>query len=44
MRGVMIRSCMKTAEEGEKPTKYFCIFESRNYINKTILKEKKKKR
>ena len=29
---------MRWAEEGEKPTKYFCSLESRNYVNKTIPK------
>ena len=24
------------AEEGEKPTKYFCSLESRNYVNRII--------
>ena len=37
LQGVLVRSRMKWAEEGEKPTKYFCSLESRNYINKTIL-------
>ena len=37
LQGVLVRSRMKRAEEGEKPTKYFCSLESRNYINKTIL-------
>ena len=35
-KGIIIRSRVKWAEEGEKPTKYFCNLESRNYINKTI--------
>ena len=29
---------MRWAEEGEKPTKYFCNLESRNYSNKIIPK------
>lgn len=29
---------MKWAEEGEKPTRYFCNLESRNYVNKIIPK------
>ena len=37
LQGVLVRSRMKWAQEGEKPTKYFCSLESRNYINKTIL-------
>lgn len=34
----MIRARLRWAEEGEKPTKYFCSLESRNYVNKTIPK------
>ena len=37
----MIRSKVKWAEEGEKPTRYFCCLESRNYVNKTIPKIEK---
>ena len=32
----MIRARVRWAEEGEKPTRYFCNLESRNYINKII--------
>jgi hypothetical protein len=32
----MIRSKARWLEEGEKPSKYFCHLESRNYLNKTI--------
>ena len=39
--GIIIRSRVRWAEEGEKPTKYFCNLESRNYINKTITKIEK---
>ena len=35
---LLIRSRVRWVEEGEKPTKYFCSLESRNYINKTIPK------
>ena len=35
-KGIIIRSRVRWAEEGEKSTKYFCNLESRNYINKTI--------
>ena len=35
------RSKIKWAEEGEKPTRYFCSLESRNYVNKTIPKVQK---
>ncbi|MCG7878665.1 MAG: reverse transcriptase domain-containing protein [Candidatus Thiodiazotropha endolucinida] len=38
LNGVIIRSRVRWAEEGEKPTKYFCSLESRNYINKIIPK------
>ena len=34
----MIRAKIKWAEEGEKPTRYFCSLESRNFVNKTIPK------
>lgn len=36
MQGQIIRSRTRWVEEGEKPTKYFCNLESRNFINKTI--------
>ena len=36
IEGVMIRSRARWVENGEKPTKYFCGLEKRNYINKTI--------
>ena len=41
LQGVMIRARVRWAEEGEKPTKYFCGLESRNYTSKTIFKVKK---
>ena len=41
IKGIIIRSRVRWAEEGEKPTKYFCNLESRNYINKTITKIEK---
>ena len=34
----MIRAKIKWAEDGEKPTRYFCSLESRNFVNKTIPK------
>ena len=34
----MVRAKIKWAEEGEKPTRYFCSLEFRNYVNKTIPK------
>jgi exonuclease III len=36
MQGHLIRSRARWVEEGEKPTKYFCNLESRNYINKVL--------
>ena len=36
LQGHMIRSRARWVEEGEKPTKYFCHLESRNFLNKTI--------
>ena len=38
LQGHMIRSRARWVEEGEKPSKYFCNLESRNYLNKTIKK------
>lgn len=38
LQGHVIRSRAKWVEEGEKPTKYFCSLESRNFLNKTIKK------
>ena len=36
MKGHMIRFKAKWINEGEKPSKYFCSLEKRNYLNKTI--------
>ena len=36
LNGAIIRSKCRWIEEGEKPTKYFCGLEKRNYVNKTI--------
>ena len=36
LKGIILRAKAKWIEEGEKPTKYFCMLEKRNYINKTI--------
>lgn len=36
IKGLLIRTKAKWVEEGEKPTKYFCGLEKRNYLNKTI--------
>ena len=38
IQGLLIRSRVRWAEEGENPTKYFYSLESRKYINKTIPK------
>lgn len=41
IQDIMTRARVRWAEEGEKPTKYFCGLESRNFTNKTIFKVKK---
>ena len=38
MRGLLIRARAKWIEDGEKPSKYFCSLETRNYTNKNITK------
>ena len=38
LEGAMIRSRSRWLELGEKPTKYFCGLEKRNYTNKSIRK------
>ena len=38
MRGITLRSKVKWIEEGEKPSKYFCALEKKNFVNKTIPK------
>lgn len=38
LHGHFVRSRAKWVELGEKPTKYFCHLESRNFLNKTIKK------
>ena len=38
LKGLILRSRVKWIEEGEKPSKYFCSLEKRNYINKTVTK------
>lgn len=38
IQGIIIKSRLKWAEEGEKPTRYICNLESRNYVNKVIPK------
>lgn len=36
IKALMMRSKARWVEHGEKPTKYFCSLEKRNYVNKTI--------
>ena len=36
LKGLFIRSKVRWIEHGEKPTKYFCALEKRNYTNKNI--------
>ena len=38
LEGQMVRSRIQWLQEGEKPSKYFCNLESRNYVEKTIKK------
>ena len=38
LKGHMIRSRIQWIDEGEKPTKFFCGLENKNYLNKTIKK------
>lgn len=38
IKGLLLRSHCKWIEDGEKPTKYFCALEKRNYVNKNISK------
>ena len=38
LKGNMIRSRAQWLSEGEKPTKFFCGLESKNFVNKTIKK------
>ena len=38
LNGIMIRSKANLIEYGEKPTKYFCSLEKKNYINKNVKK------
>ena len=40
LRGHLIRSRLKWLDEGEKPTRYFCNLEKRNFTEKTIKKLK----
>ena len=36
MIGDQIRSRVQWLDQGEKPTKYFCNLENKNYVEKTI--------
>ena len=38
LKGQMIRSRIISLDEGERPTKYFCSLENKNYLSKTIKK------
>ena len=38
MRGLLVRTKARWIEEGEKPTKYFCSLEKRNFTNKNLTK------
>jgi hypothetical protein len=38
IKGIMLRSKATWVEMGEKPTKYFCSLEKKNYVNKLITK------
>lgn len=38
IKGLLVRTRAKWVDEGEKPTKYFCSLEKRNYINKNVTK------
>ena len=38
LEGLLLRTRSRWIEHGEKPTKYFCNLEKRNYVNKTITK------
>ncbi len=36
MKGVLVRSRVRWIEEGERPSKFFCALEKRNFVNKNI--------
>jgi len=38
LNGILIRTRAKWIEDGEKPSKYFCSLEKRNFVNKSINK------
>ena len=37
LKGSVLRSRVNWIENGEKPSKYFCALERRNYVNKTLI-------
>ena len=36
IQGMIVRSRMRWAQDGEKPSKYFCNLESRNFVDKSM--------
>ena len=38
MEGMLLRTRAKWIEHGEKPSKYFCSLEKRNFVNKNVTK------
>ncbi len=38
MKGVLVRSRARWIEEGERPSRYFCGLEKRNFVNKNIIR------
>ena len=38
LKGNMIRSRAQWLDEGERPTKFFCALETKNFLDKTIKK------
>ena len=36
LHGILIRSRARWIEQGEKPSKYFCSLESRNFVSKRM--------
>ena len=37
LKGSVLRSRVNWIENGEKPSKYLCALERRNYVNKTLI-------
>ena len=37
MKGILIRSRARWVEHGEKPSKYFCTLEKRNFVSKRMI-------